>query len=69
MFARGTAEFMLVEDDGISLDYQRGGYTTIRLTGDEIGNCKAERVHAGFELPYTEIKFVLPDTAVYIPVT
>ena len=31
VFARGTAEFTLVEDDGVSLDYQRGGYTTIRL--------------------------------------
>ncbi len=69
VFARAAAEFMLYEDDGISLDYQRAGYTTIRLSGDESGTCKAERVHTGFELPYSEIRFVLPDNAVYIPVT
>jgi alpha-glucosidase len=59
VFARSTAEFTLIEDDGISLDYQQGGYTEIRLSVDVEGVCKAERQHSGYELSYSDIMFVV----------
>lgn len=69
VFARGTAEFTLIEDDGISPDYQRSGYTSIRLSLDANGTCKAERVHAGYELPYQTIKFLQHDSEIDVEVT
>ncbi|HVU12797.1 MAG TPA: glycoside hydrolase family 31 protein [Phototrophicaceae bacterium] len=69
VFARETAEFTLIEDDGISLDYQHGGYTSIRLSVDVDGGCKAERILKGFELPYTQMRYVLPDKDVDVAVT
>jgi alpha-glucosidase len=66
---RTTAEFTLVEDDGVSLDYQNGGYTTIRLSVDTNGECKAERIHAGYQLPYETIRFVIYDTWKQVKIT
>ncbi len=59
VFARSSAEGTLVEDDGISLDYQSGAYTTIRLSMDANGDCKAERQHKGYDLPYQSLIFAL----------
>lgn len=73
VFARSKATFTLVEDDGISLDYQRGGYTTIRLSWDSDG-AKAERLQAGYELPYTDVTFLVTNSSgarelITVPVT
>ena len=62
VYARGDAEFTLFEDDGISPNYAQGAYTTIRLSfkrsQDGAWDAQAERMHAGYELPYGEITFV-----------
>jgi alpha-glucosidase len=62
VFARGEAATTLVEDDGISLDYQQGGYTTVRLTLTQDGDgwtANAERTHADYALPYSQITFII----------
>jgi alpha-glucosidase len=62
VFARGDAATTLIEDDGISLDYQRGGYTAVRLSLTQQGNVwipTAERAHAGYKLPYDKISYVI----------
>ena len=59
VYARSTAQGMLIEDDGLSLHYQRGGYTELRLSVDENGVAKAERLHNGYELPYESLLFTI----------
>ncbi len=57
-------EFTLIEDDGISLGYQRGEYSEVRLRvsaqPDQIG-LAAEVTREGYPLPYRAITFVLPE--------
>ncbi|MBI5958713.1 MAG: glycoside hydrolase family 31 protein [Chloroflexi bacterium] len=58
----GWGVFTLIEDDGISLDYQQGGYASVRL------GISAEPDHitldcgvtGDYPLPYDRIVFVLP---------
>lgn len=60
VFTRRDTAFTLIEDDGISSDYRSGGYTEVRLTmrrEAEGWRGRAERLHAGWELPYTEVRF------------
>lgn len=62
VFARDEAAFTLIEDDGVSLDYERGGYTSVRLSlqrTNEAWVASATRLHAGYPLPYQEITFVV----------
>ncbi len=61
-FVRNGAAFTLIEDDGVSLDYQRGGYTEVRLTvqlEDGQWTARAERAHSGYDLPYTDVTFII----------
>lgn len=61
--AQGRAAFTLVEDDGISLDYQRGGYSEVRLelvTEPHAIGLRVSREQAGYPLPYSEVEFILP---------
>ncbi len=59
----GQASFTLIEDDGLSLDYQQGHYTQVTLhgefTADALSFSIAEVV-GDFNLPYQQIEFVLP---------
>ncbi len=59
----GTAEAVLYEDDGTSIEYTRGGYTELRFRA----TCDQARVvlgltlaHDGYALPYERITFRLP---------
>lgn len=59
----GTAQFTLVEDDGVSLDYQRGAQCKLNLTltasRDEIHLAIDQQ--GNYPLPYTQFEIVLPD--------
>ncbi|MBN1657929.1 MAG: glycoside hydrolase family 31 protein [Anaerolineae bacterium] len=60
---RGRGEFTLIEDDGISLGYQRGEYAEVRLEVVAESECISLRValpHRGYPLPYTELEIILP---------
>lgn len=59
---QGHGNFTLIEDDGLSLGYQRGEYAEVMLEAvaeaDHIVlNAKSK---GSFTLPYTEIEFILP---------
>ena len=59
----GTTESELVEDDGRSLAYQRGGQTVLALRmdcqPDEV-SLTVVRLQSGWVLPYDEMTFILP---------
>lgn len=59
----GNGNFSLIEDDGLSLDYQKEGFTEIRLslksTKDMIQLTVCQQKQS-FELPYSELTCVLP---------
>jgi len=60
---RGRGSFTLVEDDGISLGYQRGEYTEVTLEVIAEPQRLSLQVHpprGRYPLPYTEIEFILP---------
>jgi alpha-glucosidase len=62
IFARDSAAFTLIEDDGISIDYLRGGYTEVLVTAQRATGgwqVRAERQHGGYTLPYTHINVTL----------
>ncbi|KAA3657945.1 MAG: glycoside hydrolase family 31 protein [Chloroflexi bacterium] len=61
---QGRGSFTLIEDDGLSLDYQQGGVTEVVLTVDS----QPDSVHLdiaferqGFKLPYEKFEFILPE--------
>jgi alpha-glucosidase len=58
----GRGSFALIEDDGVSLDYQRGGYTTVtlQLTAEPGALALEVRAQGGYALPYNALDFVLP---------
>ncbi len=59
----GRGAFTLIEDDGESLAYQRGERTRVTLACDatpEAIGLSVASVEGGYELPYNEIKFILP---------
>jgi alpha-glucosidase len=60
--ASGHGSFALIEDDGVSLAYQRGGYTTVALALAAAPGALTLEVHAhgGYPLPYTTLDVVLP---------
>ncbi len=61
-FVRGDATFTLIEDDGVSFDYQQGGYTEVQLSLQRMGDhwtVNARRLHNGYTLPYREVDFVV----------
>ncbi|MCU0514139.1 MAG: DUF5110 domain-containing protein, partial [Anaerolineae bacterium] len=61
--ALGDSHLRLVEDDGLSLDYQQGGYTTVDVVmnaGREALTLTARRSHAGYALPYARLRVRLP---------
>jgi hypothetical protein len=55
-------EFTLIEDDGLTLGYQRGEYSEVKLevaaTSDHISLHAIRR--GNYPLPYQRIEFVLP---------
>ncbi len=59
----GRASFTLVEDDGVSMGYQRGEVSTVTLevttTPDTVAPA-ARVAHAGYPLPYDAVTFLLP---------
>ncbi len=61
---RGGGSFTLVEDDGITLDYQRGQATEVLLQViAEPGTISlTAAAHGNYTLPYREIEFILPST-------
>jgi alpha-glucosidase (family GH31 glycosyl hydrolase) len=58
----GRGEFTLIEDDGLSLGYQRGEYSEVKLevsaASDHI-SLQATR-YGNYPLPYNQIEFILP---------
>jgi alpha-glucosidase len=58
----GRGEFTLIEDDGVSLNYQRGEYAQVRLVIESQSDAMALRVQVSgnYRLPYNRIEFVLP---------
>jgi alpha-glucosidase len=62
VFARGEANFTLIEDDGVSLMYYAGGYTALQLSlvqeGDELV-ASADVQHNGYPLPYRDVTFIV----------
>jgi alpha-glucosidase len=59
----GIGCFKLVEDDGISFDYQEGAYCEILLTiesSPENISINVQYGNKGFAPPYKEIEFILP---------
>ncbi|NJL94891.1 MAG: alpha-glucosidase [Anaerolineae bacterium] len=58
----GSAQFELIEDDGLSLGYQRGEVSTVGLglaaTPEQV--MLTLRVSGGYALPYSEMTFILP---------
>jgi alpha-glucosidase len=58
----GCGEFTLIEDDGLSLGYQHGEYSEVKLEvaakRDGISLQAARR--GGYRLPYQRIEFILP---------
>jgi alpha-glucosidase len=64
VFAREAAAFTLIEDDGISTNYQHGGFTEVHLSAHRTSDSwqlRAERGQAGYALPYDSVRFILPD--------
>jgi alpha-glucosidase len=60
---RGRGQFTLIEDDGVSLGYQRGEFTEIHFTL----NAEPDELHLeiqfgkhGYRLPYTQMEVILP---------
>jgi alpha-glucosidase len=61
---QGSSVFDLIEDDGLSLDYQRGGYTAvhIELTAQPDHISVSVSLTPGYyTLPYDELEFILPE--------
>ncbi len=62
--ARATAssQFVLVEDDGVSMAYQEGGVTFVTLTLNSTPDALSvsARARGGYPLPYDALDFVLP---------
>jgi alpha-glucosidase len=58
----GRGEFTLIEDDGLTLGYQRGEYTEVKLevaaTSDRISLQAVRR--GSYRLPYDRIEFIVP---------
>jgi alpha-glucosidase len=60
----GISQFQLYEDDGISLDYQKGKYSLIKLemeSDEREVRVKGEFSHHGTKLPYQKIDVVVPE--------
>jgi len=59
----GKGSLVLHEDDGVSLDYQRGEVTRLAISADystsEL-NFSVKIEPYGFALPYNELEFILP---------
>jgi alpha-glucosidase len=61
--SEGEGRFVLVEDDGETLDYREGKFSEILLSVDatpEKVYLSANVIRAGYPLPYTSLDFVLP---------
>ena len=59
----GTGTFHLIEDDGVSFDYRKGGYTELALTLDATPkrvDVDLRAVHTGYKVPYDQIELILP---------
>lgn len=59
----GAGRFHLLEDDGVSFDYRRGGFTELALKLDatpERVDVNMRAVYTGYELPYDQIELILP---------
>jgi alpha-glucosidase len=58
----GQSEFVLYEDDGVSFDYQHGGFTevTLKLQTSADAIDLTVNVEGSYHLPYAEIGFILP---------
>ena len=58
----GRSAFTLIEDDGVTLNYQRGEYTQVQL--EVVAERNSVSLHAqvngNYPLPYQTIEFVLP---------
>ena len=59
--AAGRGEFMLIEDDGVTLDYQRGKYVCVQLQVEAKPDAISLRaqVSGDYRLPYKNIEFIL----------
>jgi alpha-glucosidase len=61
VFSRTDTAFTWIEDDGVSLNYQRGIFTEVRASLRRQGDSwhvQAERQHAGYALPYAYVRFI-----------
>ncbi len=60
--AEGCGAFTLIEDDGVTLNYQRGEFTQVTLQVLAKADALELDAHArgNFALPYSRVEFVLP---------
>jgi alpha-glucosidase (family GH31 glycosyl hydrolase) len=61
---KGSSQFLLYEDDGISLDHQKGKYSLINMEmeSDEKNiRVKGEFSHRGYPLTYKKIDVVVSE--------
>jgi alpha-glucosidase len=66
VFTRSHATFTLVEDDGVSLDYRHGAFTTVELSMTLMDGqlaASARMTHAGYPLPYDRVTFIVATDA------
>jgi alpha-glucosidase len=62
---QGRGRFTLVEDDGVSLNYQQGEYAEVPIEVMADARAISLQVHpprGWYPLPYSEIEFILPST-------
>ncbi len=59
---QGHGTFDLIEDDGVTLDYQQGKYARVQMRVESKPDSMALSAHVSgdYRLPYTHIEFILP---------
>jgi alpha-glucosidase len=60
--AEGTGRFMLIEDDGVTLDYEHGKYAQVLLevAAEQDSISLSTRISGDYQLPYKTLEFILP---------
>jgi alpha-glucosidase (family GH31 glycosyl hydrolase) len=60
--AEGRGAFTLIEDDGVTLGYQRGEYAQVQLevAAERDSVSLRAKVNGNYPLPYPTIEFILP---------
>ena len=59
---QGRGEFTLIEDDGVTLGYQHGEYSQVRLSvvAEPDSIWLSAQANGDYALPYKTVEFILP---------